>query len=184
MLYEVITMTAVVVPPTDKPITILAQSIKNEIISSTLSKVQLAIKSSSEFTSIKTEVVLSKLTDAQKEALKNMTDDEIEAEIEKATSAIGTLNTTNVSDDAKAKLEEIKKSLPAGEKILAINFTQHATFAFPVQVTIQLDKDLYPEGTYHLYFYNPETKALEDCGSVEVDSTGLAVFSVSSYNFV
>ena len=29
------------------------------------------------------------------------------------------------------------------------------------------------------YYDNPETKALEDCGSVEVDSTGLAVFSVS-----
>ena len=72
-----------------------------------------------------------------------------------------------------------KTRAPADTKILPINFTAHVEFAFPVEVSIQLDKDKYPAGTYRLYYYNPVTKQVEDCGDVMVDANGLATFTIS-----
>ena len=37
----------------------------------------------------------------------------------------------------------------------------------------------YYAGTYKLYYYNPTTKQVEDCGDVMVDANGLATFTVS-----
>jgi len=131
------------------------------------------------FNTIEAEVVLSKLTDAQKSALNNMTVEQIEAEIKKITDAISTVNTTKITEKAKAKIDDVKKSLPADAKIMPINFTAHAEFAFPVEVSIPVDKTVYPAGIYYLYYYNEETGKVENCGTVIVDVNGIAIFTIS-----
>ena len=170
-----VTVTVASKPPVSTP----AEQIKDIIDTTNPAPLEIAKTSNSEFKNIKADAVLSKATDAQKEALKNMTTEQIQAEIKKATDAISTVNTTKISAKAKEKLEEIKKTLPTDAKIMPINFTEHATFAFPVQVTIPVDKATYPAGTYHLYYYNEETDKLEDCGTVTVDANGMATFTIS-----
>lgn len=155
------------------------EQIKDKLNDTTPKPIEIAKTSNAEFKEIKAEVVLSKATDAQKEALNKMTDAQIQAEIKKATDAIATVNTTKISEKAKEKIAEVKKDLPSDAKIMPINFTAHATFAFPVQVTIPVDKTAYPAGTYHLYYYNEETGELEDCGTVTVDANGIATFTIS-----
>ena len=163
--------------PTSEPT--IPEQIKDKLNDTTAKPIEIAKTSNAEFKEIKAEAVISKATDAQKEALKNMTAEQIQAEIKKASDAIATVNTTKISAKAKQKIEEVKKELPADTKIMPINFTAHATFAFPVEVTIPVDKTAYPAGTYHLYYYNEETGKLEDCGEVIVDANGIATFTIS-----
>ena len=161
------------------PIKNIPEQIKDELRTSIPTPVKIADTSNNEFSSIKSQIILSKATDKQKAALKNMTEAQINAEIKKAADAISTVNTTGLTAEAKAKIERIKKALPVDTKILPINFTVHAEFAFPVEVSIQLDKYKYPAGIYRLYYYNPVTKLVEDCGEVMVDANGLATFTIS-----
>lgn len=170
-----VTVTVAPKPPVSTP----AEQIKDIIDTTNPAPLEIVKTSNTEFKNIKADAVLSKATDAQKEALKKMTTEQIQAEIKKAADAISTVNTTKISAKAKEKLEEIKKTLPTDAKIMPINFTEHATFAFPVQVTIPVDKATYPAGTYHLYYYNEETAKLEDCGTVTVDANGMATFTIS-----
>ena len=156
-----------------------AEVIKAELKKVSPELVKIASMSNNEFKTIEAEVVLSKLTDAQKSALNNMTVEQLEAEIKKTTDAISTVNMTKISDKAKAKITEVQKSLPVDAKIMPINFTAHAEFAFPVEVSISVDKTTYPSGTYYLYYYNEETGKVEDCGTVIVDANGVATFTIS-----
>ena len=165
-------------PTTTTPQTI-PQIIKGNLADTSPKQVEIAKTSNNEFKEIKAEIILLKTTDKQKEALKNMTEAEIQAEIKKATDAISTVNTTGITEKAKEKIAEVKKTLPADAKIMPINFTAHATFAFPVEVSIPVDKTTYPAGTYYLYYYNEETGKVEDCGTVIVDANGVATFTIS-----
>ena len=165
--------------PTQTPEPTIPQQIKEKLDNTSAKPIEIAKTSNSEFKEIKAEAVLSKATDAQKEALKNMTEEQINAEIKKAADAIATVNTTKISEKAKKKIEEVKKSLSADAKIMPINFTVHAEFAFPVEVSISVDKSAYPAGTYYLYYYNEETGKVEDCGEVTVDANGVATFTIS-----
>jgi len=156
------------------------EQIKDKLDDTSAKPIEIAKTSNSEFKEIKAEAVISKATNTQKEALKNMTAEQIQAEIKKAADAISTVNTTKISDKAKEKIiSEMRKPTSYEAKFMPINFTAHATFAFPVQVTIPVDKADYPAGTYHLYYYNEETGKLEDCGEVTVDANGVATFTIS-----
>lgn len=157
----------------------IPQKITDSLNEANPSPIELMSKSNSDFSSIKANVDFSKLTDTQKTALKNMTEAEIEAELKTITDAISTINTEKLSEKAKDKIEKVKNTLPSDAKIMPINFTAHAEFAFPVDVTVQVDKTTYPAGTYYLYYYNEETDKVEDCGTVTVDANGVATFTIS-----
>jgi LPXTG-motif cell wall-anchored protein len=184
-----ITLTDVVIPaqpstpstpdPTPDPEPTASEQIKDKLDDTSAKPIEIAKTSNAEFKEIKAEAVLSKATDKQKEALKSMTAEQIQTEIKKAADAISTVNTTKISEKAKEKIEAVKKTLPADAKIMPINFTVHATFAFPVEVTIPVDKADYPDGAYYLYYYNEETGKLEDCGEATVDASGIATFTIS-----
>lgn len=166
-------------PIVTTPTPTIPAQIKDEINATNPAPIKIEIPANTEFKEIKAEIVIADATDKQKEALKNMTDEQIQAEIKKATDAISTVNTTGLTAEAKAKIAEIQKSLPAGTKIMPINFTVHADFAFPVEVSITVDKASYPAGTYYLYYYNESTGKVEDCGIVTVDANGTATFTIS-----
>ncbi len=161
------------------PAPTIPQIIKGEANDTNPAPIEIAKTSNNEFNEIKAEILLSKATDEQIEALKKMTDEQIQAEIKKVTDAISTVNTTKLSPKAKEKIAEIKNSLTSDVRILPINFTVHAQFAFPVQVTIKVDKALFPAGTYYLYFFNEQTGEIEECGTVIIDSNGNATFTIT-----
>jgi len=151
----------------------IPQIIKGNLADTSPKQVEIAKTSNNEFKEIKAEIILLKTTDKQKEALKNMTEDEIQAEIKKATDAISTVNTTGITAKAKEKIAEVQKSLPADAKIMPINFTAHATFAFPVEVSIPVDKTTYPAGTYYLYYYNKKQGKLRIVERLKLTQTAL-----------
>ena len=123
-------------------------------------------------------ISIDKLSDAQQAEIRNMSADEIYSEIQKAVDAVSTVNFIETTDDAKQELANETK----GEYVrtIPVNFTLHAKFAFPVKVSITAGKGIYPVGNdYSLYYYNPETKQLEETGKASVDENGIVTFVIS-----
>lgn len=157
----------------------ISEQLNDMLNSETNTPFTIASTSNSDFSDIKAQINLSDLTASQKEALKSMTDEQINAEIAKITDVISTINTTKTTEKAKAKIADIKNSLPADTVIIPINFTKHAEFALPVEISINVDKTEYKAETYYLYYYNEETGKVEYCTTVTISTEGIATFKIS-----
>lgn len=165
--------------PTSAPIPVPTPDTIEEIRKSVNNDLKEDVKvfkgANNDFSSFDISIDMSKLTDEQLKALKDMSDDELTAELDKIKSTIMSINKTEIN---KTALEEIILQYKDA-KIMAINFRKHAEFKSPVTVAIQVDKNTFPAGTYKLYFYNEETGEFEDCGDVVVDKDGNATFTLA-----
>lgn len=170
--------TPVVIPETSEiseSASDLIKEIRNSIDEDTKNIINIEKTLNNDFSEININLDLSTFSDEQLKSFSDMTDDEITAELETIKNTIMSINTTNIN---KTTLEEIK-SQNNDTKVMAINFSKHAEFKLPVNVTIIVDKDTFPTGTYKLYFYNEETGLFEDCGDVVVDKDGKATFTLT-----